>query len=89
VDLKEIDAKIAELQGKRLEALAEEERKVQLKNHKEGVEIVGRLLADLKRLDELDYVPPRIREALTDESGTFSPGRFVKRPRSPSAKPHD
>lgn len=89
MNLKEIDKKIAELQLLRAEALIEEQHKVLLKNHAEGVEIVTRLVGDLKRLDELGYVPPRLREVMTDESGTFAPGRFVKRPRPPApVKPH-
>lgn len=80
----DIDAKITELQKKREIALQEEEEQKKREHLTEARETLGRLVNDLRRLNDIGYLPPRLREALTDEHGKVNPGLYVKRPRAPS-----
>lgn len=82
----EIDKEIERLQQARLKALQEEEKRKVIENHREAVEIYDRLIKDLRRLEELNYMPPRLQSALTDSSGKFNPGMYVKKPKAPSVK---
>lgn len=82
--LEEIDAKIAELQALRLDALKAEEEKRARENFEEIGELVSKLIETLHRLHELGYSAPKLTAALTDERGKWNPGLFIKRPRSPS-----
>lgn len=84
MELKEIDREIERLTKLRAEAEKREAERRVIENHKEAVEIYDRLLKDLRRLDELNYLPPKIQAALTDASGKFNPGMYVKRPKAPS-----
>lgn len=88
MDLKEIDAKIAELTAAREKAAREEEEKRARKEYEEAVSLYPELIAILRRLDETGYMPPRLDKALRDESGKFNPGMYIKRPRAPATRPH-
>lgn len=81
--LSEIDAKIAELQKQREKALAEEREAEMAKNFDEAREIISNLAPTLQKLYDLGYCPPRLKEALSDSTGKFNPGMYIKRPKSP------
>lgn len=83
MDVTEIDKQIAELQRQREEALRLEEEKNRIDGLLEGREILGSLVDALRRLDELEMVPPRLAEALKDDRGKFNPGLYIKRPKLP------
>lgn len=82
MDLKEIDAKIAELEALKAEAIKREEEKKLQANYDEAVILFPELVATLRRLDEIGYLPPRLAKVLTDESGKVNPGMYLKRPRA-------
>ncbi|WP_454287296.1 hypothetical protein [Rhizobium arsenicireducens] len=86
--VEDIDRQIAELQELRALAAKEAEEKKIQQNFEEALEIYPRLIADIRRLDVIGYMPPRLAEALRDGSGKFNPGMYIKRPRPP-VKPHD
>ncbi|RWB08738.1 MAG: hypothetical protein EOQ39_19005 [Mesorhizobium sp.] len=81
--LSEIDAKIAELQSQRAKALAEEREAEMAKNFDEAREIITNLAPTLQKLFDMGYCPPRLKEALTDATGKFNPGMYIKRPKGP------
>lgn len=83
MDVKEIDAKIAELQAMKAKAEEDQKEKEAQMKFDEAVEIYARLIEDIRRLDVLGYTPPRLAKALTDETGKFNPGMYIKRPRAP------
>lgn len=88
MDLKEIDAKIAELEALKAEALKAEEEKMLQANYDEAVILFPELVTVLRRLHEIGYLPQRLAEVLTDASGKVNPGMYLKRPRA-IVKPHD
>jgi len=88
MELSEIDAKIAELEKLKLEALAREEEKRAQADYDEAVQLVPQLITTIRRLSELGYLPVRIKDVVTDESGKVNPGMYIKRPRAIGAKPH-
>mgnify|MGYP001057568209 FL=1 len=79
----EIDAEIERLRLAREQALEEEAKKMVFENHREATEIIDRLVADIRRLKELNYLPPRLAQALSDATGKFNPGMYIKRPKPP------
>lgn len=81
MDLTEIDAKIAELQALRAKAESEAAERKAKEDLAEATELLGTLAAQLHRLMELRYLPPRLKDALTDNQGKFNPGVYIKRPR--------
>jgi hypothetical protein len=83
MELREIDAKITELLAMKAEAERREAEKREQKDFDEALEIFPRLVDDLRRLDELGYLPARLADALTDSSGKVNPGLYIKRPRAP------
>lgn len=85
MDLKEIDKKIAELQKLRVEAEKQAEQERLQKEHQEAVDIITRLLDDVRRLAEIGYLPPRLMTALSDNTGKFNPGMYIKRPKKRDA----
>lgn len=87
MELAEIDAKIAELEALKLEALkAEEEKKLQA-SYDEAIILFPELVATLRRLHEIGYLPQRLAEVLTDATGKVNPGMYLKRPRA-IVRPH-
>ncbi|MBD9544333.1 hypothetical protein IB276_33340 [Ensifer sp. ENS04] len=88
MDLKEIEAKIAELEALKAEALkAEEEKKLQ-EAYDEAVILFPELVATLRRLHEIGYLPQRLADVLTDSTGKVNPGMYLKRPRA-IVRPHE
>lgn len=81
--LDEIDKKIAELQSLRAKAQAEEREAELAKNFDEAREIITGLAGTLQKLYDLGYCPPRLKDALTDATGKFNPGMYIKRPKGP------
>lgn len=81
--LEDIDRELAELKRQRAEIERKAEWEQVSLNHLEAVEIYGRLLTDLRRLEEINHLPPKILEALTDGKGKFNPGLYIKRPKAP------
>jgi len=79
--VEEIDKEIERLQQERQKALEEEARRRVFENHREASEILERLVNDVRRLHELGYLPPRLLNALSDSSGKFNPGMYVKKPK--------
>lgn len=83
MDVKQIDAEIAKLQNLRLKAEAEERAKALEANFEEAKKILGDLVPTLNRLQELGYMPPRLLTALSDGTGKWNPGMYIKRPKAP------
>lgn len=79
--LTEIDVELERLQALRDAAVKEAEEEKKREGATEAREILGRLVTDLDRLNELGYVPPRIMSALSNAKGIFSPGLYIKRPK--------
>lgn len=82
MDVKEIDAKIAELQALRVEAEKAELVREHQARYDEAVLLFPELLRILNRLTELGYLPQRLADVLTDSDKKVRPGVFIKRPRA-------
>lgn len=82
MDLSEIDAKIAELQALRERAAEEARVQEAREQHAEATEILTNLAPNLTKLYEWGYLPPKLETALTDSTGKWNPGMFIKRPRA-------
>lgn len=82
MELDEIDAKIAELQAARADAVKRDEEKQLQSRYEEVCELVPRLIETLHRLHELGYRAPALTKAFTDGDGRYSPSSFVRRPKS-------
>lgn len=80
--LNEIDQKIAELQRLRSEAEREEREQAAAAALEEARTLIGELVANVQRLNEIGYLPPRLAEALSDSTGKFNPGMYIKRPKT-------
>jgi hypothetical protein len=82
MELAEIDAKIAELEALKAKALAAEKEKEDQARYDEAVVLFPELIAIVRRLHEIGYLPPRLAKVLTDETGKVNPGMYLKRPRA-------
>lgn len=71
----EIDMAIARVAEKE----AEELRKLE---HEESIGLTETLLKTVSRLHEIRRLSPRLVSALSKESGEFTPGLYIKKPRS-------
>jgi hypothetical protein len=80
--LTEIDREIEKLSKLREQALQEAEEEKLREATLEAREILGRLVDDLRRVEELGFTPPRLKDALTDANGKYNPGLYVKRPKN-------
>jgi hypothetical protein len=81
--IEEIDAKMRELAERRRELEAVELEKRRTDEFEEAVKIFGLLVDQLRRLEEIGYLPVRLAEVLTDSTGKINPGLYLKRPRAP------
>ena len=81
MEISDIDAEIERLTKLREQAQKEEEERKKLAGLEEARDILGNVVNELRRLDELGYIPPRLEKALTDEKGKFNPGLYIKRPK--------
>jgi len=82
MELIEIDQKIAELQQLRSEAELREREKLAAQALDEARTLIGELVTNVQRLHDLGHLPPRLVEALTDGTGKFNPGMYIKRPKT-------
>ncbi len=82
MDLKEIEAKIAELEGLKAQAMEAEKAKEDQARYDEAVVLYPELIAIVRRLHEIGYLPIRLAKVLTDENGKVNPGMYLKRPRA-------
>ena len=90
--VEDIDAEIARLQAERIEAVGREEQRKRYKHYTEASELLDRVIADMLRLEEIGYLPPKLAESLVNNEGKFAPGKFIKKgraPANPDAKRHD
>lgn len=85
MDVIQIDKEIERLQALREQTLRAEEELARRQGLVEARDIIARVVDDLRRVEELGYLPPRLREALTDEKQKFNPGMYIKRPKLPEA----
>jgi predicted nucleic acid-binding Zn-ribbon protein len=83
LSLSEIDAEIERLNSMRTAAEWREHQAAMVRNHSEAVEVTDRLVADIRKLEELGYLPPKLKAALTDQNDKFNPGMYIKRPKAP------
>ena len=79
----DIDKEIARLEELKKEAARLEAAARHQENFQKAVDVLGRLVDDLRFLEETGYLPPKLNSALTDGSGKFNPGMYIKRPRNP------
>lgn len=79
----DIDREIERLATLRREAEWRDHQAALVKNHGEAVEITDRLITDIRRLEELGFLPPKLKVALTDQNDKFNPGMYIKRPKAP------
>jgi hypothetical protein len=86
MELSKIDEEIHRLQKLREAAEKEALEEKQRENLLEAREVIGRLVDDLRRVEELGFTPPRLKEALKDAHGKYNPGLYVKRPKAPAGQ---
>lgn len=82
MELNEIEAKIAELEALRSKALEAEKEREDQARYDEAVILYPELIAIVRRLHEIGYLPQRLAEVLTDATGKVNPGMYIKRPRA-------
>jgi predicted nucleic acid-binding Zn-ribbon protein len=85
LSLSEIDAEIERLNSMRHAAEWREHQAAMVRNHAEAVEVTDRLVADIRKLEDLGYLPPKLKAALTDQNDKFNPGMYIKKPKAPRA----
>jgi len=87
MDLKEIDAELERLKLLRTEAVLKEAHKLSLQHYEEACALIPQLVAIIRRLDEINYLPQRIAQVVATEEGKVNPGQYLKKPRAP-VMPH-
>ena len=83
MSVEQIDKEIARLNALRADAEKAEALRLQRENYSVACEITDRLVNDVRELHRIGYLPPRLKDALSDQNGKFNPGMYVKKPKQP------
>ena len=82
LSVKELERRKVEIDLAIQHQAAKEAEKRRAKEYEESIGLTETLLKTVVRLHEIGRLSPRLTQALSKESGEFTPGLYIKKPRS-------
>lgn len=78
----ELDRMMAEIEMAKAKKAEQEAAKRRAKEYEESIDLTETLLKTVSRLHEIGRLSPRLTQALSKGTGEFTPGLYIKKPRS-------